>query len=161
MPVFPPHGPVHEETGFWYDTKEKALLYEVNIVDRYEKVEPDHQRTRERGHQWDPYRAYHRHHQPHGIYLLDKVIGESHRKASLSNIELLIRLWLQIEKNEQPWFSPHEERPLLPVPKALAMFLAEKQAEMYKDECFTQGLNLLQAYLTTKAIAEPQKLSQS
>ena len=152
MPVFAPHGPVHEETEFWYDTKEKALLYEVNIVERYEKVEADHQRTRERGHIWDRDRIYHRHYQPHGIYLAEKVIGESRRKTSLSNIELIIRLWLQIEKNEQPQISPYDERPILPVTKALALYLVEKQAEMYKDESITQALLLLQTYLTAKAI---------
>ena len=49
MPVFAPHGPVHEETEFWYDIKEKALLYEVNFVERHERVEADHQRTRGQG----------------------------------------------------------------------------------------------------------------
>ena len=152
MPVFPPHGPVHEETEFWYDIKEIALLYEVNTVNNNLIVQADHQRTRDRGHLWDQHRTHHRHYEPHGIYLLNKVIGESRRKSSLSNIELLIRLWLQIEKNEQPLIPPYEERPLLPVPKALAMFLSEKQAEMYKEESFTQALTLLQGYLTAKAI---------
>ena len=152
MIVFPPHGPLHEETEFWYGIKEKALLYEVNTVENNLIVQADHQRTRERGHIWDGYRTFHRHYEPHGIDLLGKVIGESRQKASISNIELLIRLWLQIEKNEQPCFSPYEERPLLPVPKALAMFLAEKQAEMYKEASFTQALSLLQTYLTAKAI---------
>ena len=151
MPVSQPHGPIYEETEFWYDLKEKAL-YEVNIVDRYEKIEADHARTRERGHLWAREGYYHHHYQPHGIYLLDKVIGESRRKASLSNVELLIRLWLQVEKDEQPLFPPYDERPLLPVPKALALFLAEKQAEMFKQENFAQALTLLQAYLTAKVI---------
>ena len=150
MPVFPPHGPVHEQTEFWYDTKEKALLYEVNTVENNLKVETDHQRTRDRGHLRDQYRIYHRHYQPHGIYLLDKVIGESRRKTSLSNIELLVRLWLQIEKNEQPLISPYDDRPILPVTKPLALYLAEKQVELYKDESITQGLILLQTYLTAK-----------
>ena len=151
MPVCPPHGPVHEETEFWYDTKEKALLYEVNTVENNRKVEADHQRTRDRGHLRDQYRTYHRHYQPHGIYLLDKVIGESRRKTSLTNIELLVRLWLQIENNEQPLISPYDDRPILPVTKPLALYLAEKQEELYKDESITQGLILLQTYLTAKA----------
>ena len=150
MPVFPPHGPVHEETEFWYDTKEKALLYEVNTVKNNHKIEADHQRTRDRGHLWDHHRNYHRHYQPHGIFLLDKVIGESRRKTSLSNIELLVRLWLQIEKNDQPLISPYDDRPILPVTKPLALYLAEKQAELYKDESITQGLILLQTYLTAQ-----------
>lgn len=154
MTIYPPHGPVHEEAEFWYDLKEKALLYEINIVDRYEKVEADHQRTRERGHMRYLRERYHWHHQPHGIYLLDKVIGESLRKASLSNIELLIRLWLQVEKDEQPIFSLYDERPLLPVPKALALFLDAKQTEMHKNESFGQALTLLQSYLTAKAISQ-------
>ena len=150
MPVFPPHGPIYEEAEFWYDMKERALLYEVNRVSNNLIVQADHQRTQERGHRWDR-QIYHRHYEPHGIYLLNKVMGESRRKSSLSNIELLIRLWLQVENNQQPWTSPYDDPPLLPVPKALALFLAEKQAEMYKEESFTQGLALLQAYLTAKA----------
>ena len=154
MTVLPPHGPVHEEADFWYDLKEKALLYEINIVDRYEKVEADHQRTRERGHLRNPQGLYHRHYQPHGIHLFDKVIGESRQKASLSNIELLIRLWLQVEKDEQPQFSLYDERPLLPVPKVLALFMDAKQAQMYKDESLALGLSLLQTYMSAKAITQ-------
>ena len=154
MPVSPPHGPMHEETEFWYDVKEAALLYEVNIVERYEKVVPDHSRTRDRGHIWSRDRSYHYHNQPHGIYLADKVIGESRKKASLSNVELLIRLWLQVEKDEQPLIPPYDERPLLPVPKALALFLEGKQAEMFKQENFAQALFLLQAHLTAKTIPQ-------
>ena len=134
MPVFPPHGPIYEEAEFWYNTKEKALLYEVNIVDGYDGAQADHRRTSDRGHLRGQHRFDHWHHQPHGIYLLNKVIGKSLRKSSQSNIELLIRLWLQIETNEQPWTPRYFEHPLLPVPKALALFLAEKQAEMYKEE---------------------------
>ena len=152
MPVFPPHGPVHEETEFWYDLKEKALLYEVNIIEGYLRVEADHERARDRGHIRGDHRAFHYHFQPHGIYLLNRVIGESRRKASLSNIELLVRLWLQIEKDEQPRIPPHHEHPVLPVNKALALFLAEKQAEMYQEESFTQGLTILQAHLTARAM---------
>ena len=158
MPVFPPHGPIYEEAEFWYDLKEKALLYEVNIVDRH-GVEPDHGRTEDRGHIRGQDRHYHWHHQPHGIYLLNNVIGESRREGSLSNIEILIRLWLQIETNEQPSPPRYIEHPLLPVPKALALFLDEKQAEMYKEESFTQALTLLQAYLTAKTI--PQNFSSA
>lgn len=150
--MFPPHGPLHEESEFWYDLKEKALLYEVNAVKRYEKLEADHARTRERGHLQGREWSYHHHYQPHGIYLVDKVVGDSRQKASSSNIELLVRLWLQVEKDEQPLIPTYDERPILPVPKALAMFLSEKQAGMYKEESFTQALALLQAYLTAKAI---------
>ena len=154
LPVFPPHGPVHDETEFWYDLKEKALLYEVNIIEGYLRVEADHDRARDRGHIRGDDRVFHHHYQPHGIYLLNRVIGESRRKASLSNIELLVRLWLQIEQNEQPRTSPHDEHPVLPVNKTLALFLAGKQAEMYMEESFTQALSLLQAYLTAKAIPQ-------
>ena len=153
MPVFPPHGPVHEETEFWYETKEQALLYEVNRVEGHLRVEADHERAGERGHIWRQDRFYHDHYQPHGIYLLNKVIGESRRKASLSNIELLIRLWLQIENNEQPSTLRYNSPPLLPVAKPLALFLDAKQAEMYKDESLTQALNLLQTYMTARAMA--------
>ena len=155
MPVSPPHGSIYEENEFWYDLAEKALLYEVNIAEGSGTAQADHIRTKERGYLYRREDIYHRHYgQPHGIYLLDKVIGESRRKASLSNIELLIRLWLQVEKDEQPQISPYDERPILPVPKALALFLEGKQAEMFKQENFVQALCLLQAYLTAKTIPQ-------
>ena len=154
MPVGTPHGPVHEENGFWYDTQEKALLYEVNIEPRQGYAEADHTRSYERGHLSGRDRSFHWHHQPHGISFANAVIAESRRKANLANIELAIRLWCQIEKNEQPTTSSFREPRLLPVPKALALFLAEKQAEMYKEESLTQALTLLQTYLTAKAISQ-------
>ena len=151
MPVFPPHGPIHDETEFWYDTKEDALLYEVNIVGGYDRVHADHDRAQERGYIWEQERFHHYHYQPHGICLLSKVMSESRRQATRSNIELLIRLWLQVESNEQPRASRRSMPPLLPVAKPLAIFLDAKQAEMYKDESLTQGLALLQSYITAKA----------
>ena len=157
MPVSPPHGPIYEENEFWYDLKEKALLYEVDVAEGSGRVQADHSRTRERGYfdrREDFYNPHRHYGQPHGIYLLDKVVGESRRKVSLSNIELLVRLWLQVEKNEQPRFAPYDEHQLLSVPKVLALFLAEKRSEMYKDESFGQGLTLLQIYLTAKAIPQ-------
>ena len=157
MSVSPPHGPIYEENEFWFDLKEKALLYEVDVAEGGGRVQADHSRARERGY-FDPREEFYRPHrhygQPHGIYLLDKVIGDSRKKASSSNVELLIRLWLQVEKDEQPQFAPYAEHQLLPVPKALALFLDEKQTEMYKVESFTQALALLQAYLTAKAIPQ-------
>ena len=52
MPVFTPHSPVHEETEFWYDTKENALLYEVSITTGRGDAEADHHRAREK---WTPH----------------------------------------------------------------------------------------------------------
>ena len=46
---FHPHNPVHEETEFWYDTKENALLYEVSITTGRGDAEADHHRARESG----------------------------------------------------------------------------------------------------------------
>ena len=91
MPVSPPHGTIYEENEFWYDLVEKALLYEVIIVEGYRGVEADHSRARDRGY-LDPREEFYRPHrhygQPHGICLLDKVIDGSRRKASSSNVEL-------------------------------------------------------------------------
>ena len=149
MPVFTPHGPVHEETEFWYDTREKALLYEVKIVPNYGGAEADHSRTRERGHFRDRPNTYHRHYESHGIVFADTVIGESRIGANVANTELVVRLWCQMECGQQPVKTGFQE-PLIPVPKSLALFLAAKQAEMYKDESLDQTLILLQTYIFSK-----------
>ena len=149
MPVFTPHGPVHEETEFWYDTKEKALLYEVKIVPNYGGAEADHSRTRERGHFRDRPNTYHWHYEPHGILFADTVIGKSRMSANIANTELAVRLWCQMESGQQPVKTGFLE-PLIPVPKSLALFLVAKQAEMYKDESLDQTLILLQTYIFSK-----------
>ena len=152
MTVSPPHGPIYEETEFWYDTQEKAILYEVNIEPRQGQAEADHARTGERGHLSSHDRSFHWHHQPHGIYLVDKGTDEYLGGTNLANTELVIRLWCEVERNEQPTNSPFRRPPLLPVPKALALFIVEKRAEMYMNESITQALVLLQTYLTAKII---------
>ena len=149
MPVAIPHGPAHEEEEFWYDTQEKALLYEVNIVPGLEQAEPNHSRTRERGHSIGV-QPFHHHYQPHGICFADQTINESQRKTIVDNTELLIRLWCQLQDREQP-IKPRFREPLIPVPKPLALFLAGKRFEMYKSESFTQALILLQCQVSSKA----------
>ena len=67
MPVSTPHNPVHEETEFWYDTKENALLYEVSITTGRGDAEADHHRARESGRLIHRERIHHDHYEPHGI----------------------------------------------------------------------------------------------
>ena len=69
MQVFAPHGPVYEETEFWYDTKKNALLYEVYIPTGRGEAEADHRRVRERGRLTDREWVHHDHYEPHGIAL--------------------------------------------------------------------------------------------
>ena len=149
MPVFTPHGPVHEETEFWYDTKEKALLYEVNILQGHRQAEPDHTRTRERGRLRGDLGFYHYHSQPHGICFADLIVNETQGRANLENIELVIRLWCQMETNEQPVKTGFYE-PLIPVPKILALFLAARRTQMYRDESLTQAFALLNVCIAAK-----------
>lgn len=153
MAIHPPHSPIHEATEFWYDTKTKALLYEVLIDPQLGRASADHRRFRGTTYAGLPFALQHNHSDPHGINLKDSTVGEHRTKVSVRKTELIIRLWCQIENDEQPKTLPYGDPPLLPVPKTLALFLAEKQADMYKEESFTQSLALLQTYLTAKAIS--------
>ena len=104
MSVSPPHGPIHEETEFWYDPNEKALLYEVNVQPEITEALPDHKRAAERGHSvYDPpceHRPVHR--QPHGISFREAILRDDCREANVANTEFVVRLWYQMENNEQP-----------------------------------------------------------
>ena len=153
MPLFAPHGPVHEETEFWYDPNEKALLYEVNLVQAIGQAEADHARTAARGRFMNNRNNYHDHYDPHGISFEDTAVRELKRKENVSNTELVIRLWCQIETNEQP-AKPRFREPLISVPKPLALFLAVRRSKMYKSESLTQSLILLQSHVSSK---EPKK----
>ena len=154
MAIHPPHFSIYDASEFWYDTKEKALLYEVSIDTKSRPASPDHKKLEGTTYNGIPFRFQHDHNDPHGINLKDPTVGEHRTKVSVQKTELIIRLWCQIEINEQPNASIYRDQRLLPVPKALALFLAEKQAEMYKEESFTQALILLQTYLTGKAISQ-------
>ena len=154
MAIHPPHFPIHDAAEFWYDTKEKTLLFEVLIDAQLGLASADHRIFRGTIYAGLPFTLQHNHRDPHGISLKDSTVGEYRTKVSVKNTELIIRLWCQIENNEQPKTLPYGDPPLLPVPKTLALFIAEKQAEMYKEESFTQALILLQTYLTGKAISQ-------
>lgn len=149
MPVCQPHGPIHEETEFWYDTREKALLYEVRITSSRGDAEADHHRSRERGRLTNDEWHHHDHYEPHGIPFGDQDLVESQRAANIENTELVIRLWCQIETGEQPTRTRRRE-PLLPVPKPLALFLSARRLEMHKPDSLTQALLLLQSHILSK-----------
>ena len=42
--------------------------------------------------------------------------------------------------------------PLIPVPKALAVFLAAKRTEMHREESLTQAITLLHTYIPLREI---------
>ncbi len=149
MSISPPHGPIHEEIEFWYDPNEKALLYEVNLQRETGEAIPDHKRSTEKGHSVDDLWREHRpvHYQPHGISFKDATAQCDYGVANIANTELVVRLWYQIENNEQPAKTGLRE-PLIPVPKALALFLAARRTEMHREESLTQAIALLHAYVT-------------
>ena len=156
MSVSAPHGPLHEETEFWYDPNDKALLYEVNLERETGEAIPDHNRSVERGHQVDDLWREHRpvHYQPHGISFEDAAAPGDYGRANIANIELVVRLWYQIENNEQPSKTRLRE-PLIPVPKVLALFLAAKRTQMHREESLTQAIALLHTYITARGNTPP------
>lgn len=149
MPVFTPHGPIHEEMEFWYDPGGRALLYEVKITTGRGDAEADHRRSVERGLLTNEEEFHHDHYEPHGFTFEDQELDEPQRVTNIDNTELVIRLWCQIENGEQPARTRRRE-PLLPVSKPLALFLSAKRSEMYKPESLTQALLLLQSYFSSK-----------
>ena len=72
-----------------------------------------------------------------------------HGEANIANAELVVRLCYHIQNNEQPVKTGLGE-PLIPVPKALALFLAAKRTEMHREESLTQAITLLHTYITVK-----------
>ena len=155
MSISPPHGPIHEEIEFWYDPNEKALLYEVNLHRETGEAIPDHKKFTERGHRVDDLWPEHRpvHYQPHGISFKDATARGDHEEANIANTELVVRLWYQIENNEQPAKTGLRE-PIIPVPKALALLLAAKRTEMHREESLTQAIALLHTYITARGNAQ-------
>ena len=151
MSISPPHGPIHEESEFWYDPNEKALLYEVDIHRETGEAIPDHQRSAERGHSFHDLWREHRpvHYQPHGISFKDATAQDDHGETNVANTELIVRIWCQMADNEQPARTGLRE-PLIPVPKVLALFLSAKRDDMYRDESLTQAIALLHTYMATR-----------
>ncbi len=151
MPLYNPHGPVHEATEFWYDTEEKALLYEVSIDGTGTRATADHTSAQERGYLPGIYPFDHRHdhHEPHGISFVDPEKTEHQQEANSVNTQLVIRLWHQVEYKDQPRRARRRE-PLLNVPKPLAIFLAARRNDMHKEESLMQAIALLQAYIAAK-----------
>ena len=156
MSISAPHGPTYEEIEFWYDPNEKALLYEVNLQRETGEAIPDHKRSAERGHPVDDLWREHSpvHYQPHGISFEDAAARGDHGEANIANTELAVRLWYQIENNEQPAKTRLRE-PLIPVPKALALFLAAKRTEMHREESLNQAIALLHTFITAKGNTRP------
>ena len=89
------------------------------------------------------------HYQPHGISFTDATAQDDHGETNVANTELVVRIWCQITNNEQPARAGPRE-PLIPVPKVLALFLAAKREDMYREESLTQAIALLYAYITAR-----------
>ena len=94
------------------------------------------------------------HYQPHGISFNDATAQDGHSETNVANTELVVRIWCQITNNEQPARAGLRE-PLIPVPKVLALFLAAKQEDMYRDESLTQAIALLYTYMATRGNSQP------
>ena len=156
MSISPPHGPIYEESEFWYDPNEKALLYEVIVQQETREAIPIHNHFTEKGLPNYGLRPEHIpvHYQPHGISFKEATARKDDEEANIANTELVVRLWYQIENNEQPLKAGARE-PLIPVPKALALFLAAKATQMHSEESLIQAFALLHAYITAKGNTQP------
>ena len=149
MSVQDPHKPCHEATEFWYSFEHRALLYDVEVDDRPRHVRAVHSRFEQQTHAIQ--RVYPRHHDPHGFKFTNPDMNEDQLEASLVNVELIVRLFADHLCESDPEKSSWDKTVLFPVPKPLALFLEAKKAEMYKDECLSQAILLLQAYMLSKA----------
>ena len=148
MDIEEPHGPPHESSSFWYDTEQKALLFEVIFRDKGFTPEADHshgqaERAR-RGNHW------HDHLNPHGVKLADSSMTDPQGNDATRNIELIIRLWNQVINGEQIG-RPEWGQRFLPVPTTLALFLNGRRDQMHESDSITQALILLQTHAANPA----------
>ena len=148
MDIEEPHGPPHESSSFWYDTEQKALLFEVIFRDKGFTPEADHshgqaERAR-RGNHW------HDHLNPHGVKLADSSMTDPQGNDATRNIELIIRLWNQVINGEQIG-RPERGQRFLPVPTTLALFLNGRRDQMHESDSITQALILLQTHAANPA----------
>ena len=154
MPVSTPHGPIHEETEFWYDVEEKALLYEMNFHKESDEAIADHRRTQERrrliGDRLHDHKPFHR--EPHGVSFVDFSADEKLKEASSTNAELIVRLWSETGNTGEPRPRNFGREPLILIPKILALFLAAKHQEMHRGDILTQAIPLLHTHIATKAM---------
>ena len=147
MNIEEPHGPP-ESSSFWYDTEQKALLFEVIFRENGFTPEADHshgqaERAR-RGNHW------HDHLNPHGVKLADSSMTDSQGNDATRNIELVIRLWNQVINGEQMG-RPQRSQRFLPVPATLAVFLNGRRDQMHESDSITQALILLQTHAANPA----------
>ena len=148
MALEEPHGSPLESTEFWYSTEHQALLYEVTVNERGTQAEADHSKGSAR---LAFARDYpHNHWSPHGLEFSGLGLPEVQQQANIANVEMVVRLWNQAEE-ETPLDQPHlSRRCIFPVPKLLALFLAARRTEMYKEESISQALSLLQVHISSK-----------
>ncbi len=154
MKIYPPHGSIHDQTEFWYDPNEKALLYEVAVQAKPGTAIAEHE---DRHVHRDPVTGmlcHHYHYEPHGISFKDVSLQTTTRKANIANIDLIVRLWHQIVENRQLKRTRIKE-PLIPVPKTLALFLAAKRTDMHREASLTQAIGLLQSYVASRECSLP------
>ena len=140
MKIENPHGPPHESSSFWYDTHEKALLFEVIFRNNAHTPEADHSSGRAA---WAT-SVSHYHLDPHGIRFADSSPTDDQENDVTNNIELVIRLWHQVINGEQTG-RPDRTQRFVPVPTTLALFLTGRRNQMHHSDSITQALALLQA----------------
>lgn len=148
MSVQDPHRACHEATEFWYSFEYRALLYDVEVDGYHTYVKAAHSPEDRQTHLDE--RVY-PHRDPHGFKFSSHDMTEAEQEACLANVELVVRLFGAVRcegDSEKPsWDKPT----LFPVPKLLALFLEAKRTEMYKAECLTQAILLLQVNMSSIA----------
>ena len=156
MDIEEPHGPPHESPSFWYDTEQKALLFEVIFRDKGFTPEADHSRGQaERAMRGNP---WHNHLNPHGVKLADSSMADPQGNDATRNIELIIRLWNQVINGDQIG-RPERSQRFLPVPTTLALFLNGRRDQMHESDSITQALILLQTHAANPAERDIQQQS--
>ena len=148
MKIEEPHGPPHESSSFWYDTEEKALLFEVIFRDNAYTPEADH--SQGKADQAKRASPWHDHRNPHGIRFPGSSPTDTRENDATKNVELVIRLWHQVIDGEQ-MDRLHWSQRFLPVPPTLAILLTARHDQMHNTESITQALVLLQAQVSQTA----------
>ena len=156
MDIEEPHGPPHESSSFWYDTEQKALLFEVIFREKGSTPEADHshgraERARRENH-------WHDHLKPHGVKLADSSMTDPQGHDATRNIELIIRLWNEVINDKQIG-RPERSQRFLPVPTTLALFLNGRREQMHESDSITQALILLQTLAANPAERDIQDQS--
>ena len=149
MNIEEPHGPPHESSSFWYDTEQKALLFEVIFRGNGLTPEADHSHGQAERAKRENWRHDHLS-RPHGIKFASSSPTDAQENDATRNVELVIRLWNQAINGEQMG-RPERSQRFLPVPTTLALFLNGRRDQMHQSDSITQALILLQTHAANPA----------